>query len=185
MAHIVHCRICKMNIDIDKQDDWLISQPRWYYHKSCYNDFAKKQDSIKEKDLTIEVDDEMWLDATYKYLQRDLKMTIDFVKMKRQWESYLKKGMTAKGIYFTLRYFYETKHGDTSKSESGIGIIPYIYNEATTYWGERNQRDKNICKDIEEQVKRLSKKEIKVVNIPKVRKNTTRQEIDLSTIETG
>jgi hypothetical protein len=61
--------------------------------------------------------------------------------------------MTAKGIYFSLRYFYEIAKGDPSKSENGIGIVPHIYNEAVTYWGERNQRDKGILEKIEAQIK--------------------------------
>ena len=38
--------------------------------------------------------------------------------------------MTAKGMYFALKYFYEIKKGDVSKSENGIGIIPHIYEDS-------------------------------------------------------
>ena len=52
-----------------------------------------------------------------------------------------------------MRYFYEIAKGDPKKSENGIGIVPHIYNEATQYWGERNQRDKGILEKIEAQIK--------------------------------
>lgn len=34
----------------------------------------------------------------------------------------------------SLRYFYEIKHGDKTKANGGIGIIPYIYPEAAEYY---------------------------------------------------
>ena len=116
-------------------------------------DFVKKKGNIKEGDISIEVDDDLWKSAVYDYLRRDLKMSVNYVKFTSQWENFLKKNMTAKGIYFSLRYFYEIAHGDPKKSENGIGIVPHIYNEAVTYWGERNQRDKGILEKIEAQIK--------------------------------
>lgn len=160
---LVHCRICKGVIDRNTQDNWVMPQEKWYYHKNCYADFAKKKGAIKEKDLSVEADDDLWKDAVYEYLKKDLKMSLNFNKFSNQWESYLKKGMTAKGIYFTLRYFYEIEKGDSSKSEDGIGIVPYIYERGTCYWGERNQRDKGICARIEAEILQVRKKEAKII----------------------
>lgn len=178
---IVHCRICGADIDRDAQDDWLEAQPKWFYHISCYEDFAKKKGKILEKDIAIEVEDDLWKDATYTYLQKDLKMPLNYVKFDKQWGSYLKKGMTAKGIYFSLRYFYEIAHGDPRKSENGIGIVPHIYKEGTEYWGERNQRDKGICARIEEQILASTHAETKVV-IQRRKKGLRKPTVDLSII---
>ena len=58
---IVHCRICKGNIDRDNQTDWIEPTPKWFYHKSCYEDFANKRGRISEKDISVEVEDDiMW-----------------------------------------------------------------------------------------------------------------------------
>ncbi len=152
--HIVHCRICKAKMDIDKMDDseWVVPSRNWYYHTSCYNDFAKKKGAIKENDITIEISEEMWFSCVYDYLKKDLKMSINFTKFQSQWQNFIKKGMTPKGIYFSLRYFYEVAKGDITKSENGIGIVPFIYTEGTSYWGERNLKDKGICDRIEQQI---------------------------------
>ena len=70
-----------------------------------------------------------------------------------------------------MRYFYEIAKGDPKKSENGIGIADYIYEEGTNYCGERNQRDKGICDRIEEQIRRSREVEVKVVVQTKTPKN--------------
>ena len=88
--------------------------------------------------------------------------------------------MTAKGIYFTLRYFYEIEKGDASKSENGIGIVPHVYERGTCYWGERNMRDKGICARIEAQIMQAAEQKVRIIRqAPKVIKKPT---IDLAAI---
>ena len=88
--------------------------------------------------------------------------------------------MTAKGIYFTLRYFYEIEKGDTSKCENGIGIVPHIYERGTCYWGERNQRDKGICARIEAQIMQMKAQKVHVIRqTPKAQRKPV---IDLAAI---
>lgn len=38
------------------------------------------------------------------------------------------------GILRTLKYFYEVKHNSIDKSNDGIGIVPWVYNEAYRYY---------------------------------------------------
>jgi hypothetical protein len=178
---LVHCRICKAAIDRDNQTDWVEPTPKWFYHISCYEDFANKKGKIREGDISAEVEDDVWKSAVYDYLRRDLKMGINYVKFTSQWNNFLKKNMTAKGIYFALRYFYEVANGDPKKSENGIGIVPHIYNEGTEYWGNRNQRDKGICARIEAQIKQAENAKVVVIHRQRQPKKNKR-EIDLSTI---
>ena len=160
---LVHCRICKGEIDRDNQTDWVEPTPKWYYHTSCYEDFANKKGRIREGDISAEVEDDIWKSAVYDYFRKDLKIGLNYVKFTRQWDSFIKKGRTAKGIYFSLRYFYEITKGDPEKSENGIGIVPHIYDEAVTYWCERNQRDKGILERIEAQIKASQERTVTTV----------------------
>ena len=32
---MAHCRICKEEIDKEK-DDWIMPVNKWYYHRTCY-----------------------------------------------------------------------------------------------------------------------------------------------------
>lgn len=157
---IVHCRICKGEIDrniLEETIDWIMPSKNYFYHKDCYDTWGKKKNDVEATGK-----DDEWFDLLYDYLRRDVRMSIDFPKLKKQWESYLKKGMTAKGIFFCSKYFYEIKKGDVSKSEGGIGIIPYIYKEGAEYWSNRNQKDKGICDRIEQQLK-LQREQEKIV----------------------
>lgn len=163
MAHIVQCRICKQKINTDKETNWIRPVEKMYYHKDCYEDFGKKKGAIREGDIEVEADDDVWRSAVYDYLRLDLKASVNYTKFLSQWNNFLKKDMTAKGMYFALRYFYEVANGDPKKSENGIGIIPHIYNEGTCYWGERNQRNKGICARIEAQIKQSMNAKVQVI----------------------
>lgn len=163
MAHIVKCRVCKKPINTEVETDWVRPVERMYYHTACHEDFAKKKGAIQKADLSVEADNDFWLSAVYDYLTRDVKMRLDYRKMHSQWTNLLKKGCTAKGIYFTLRYFYEVTHGDPAKAEGGIGIVSFLYNEGTEYWGNRNIVDRGICDNIEAQIREYQSRERIVV----------------------
>ena len=80
--------------------------------------------------------------------------------------------MTAKGIYFALKYHYEIKKGDVTKSENGIGIIPHIYEDSRNYWEERNRREVGIVAAIEAQIKQAAAQNVVKVNLKKTKKAT-------------
>ena len=162
---LVHCRRCKLAIDRDNQNDWIMATRNYYYHISCYEDFVNDKEKAKTSNgLDLVANDELWKSAIIDYLTKDLKISIDYQKFNSQWKHFLTKNMTAKGIYFTVRYFYEIENGDKKKAEGAIGIVPHIYDRATCYWGERNQRDKGICARIEEQILSSIHSTTKVIN---------------------
>ena len=147
--HIVQCRICKKKFDTDVETDWIKPVTNMYYHKSCYEDFGKKKDAIHS-----ELDKDLWEQLLWDYLVYDMKISLNYTKVKKQWEAYIKEGFTPKGIFFTLKYFYGVQRGDPSKSKEGIGIVPYIYNESCEYWISREREDSGICARIEEQMRK-------------------------------
>lgn len=177
MANIVHCRVCKQEINKKTQleeIDWVMPSKNWYYHKECFNSWAKKKN-----DVHASADDEEWFNLLYDYLKKDIKITIDYPKFKKQWESFLKKGFRAKGIFFCIKYFYEVKNGDRTKAEGGIGIIPHIYEDGRQYWIEREKRDKGICARIEEQIRQAHSREVVIVQKKEIKQ---KKEINLSMI---
>lgn len=44
------------------------------------------------------------------------------------------RNYTYSGILKSLTYFYEVKHGSTEKANGGIGIVPFIYDDAYRYY---------------------------------------------------
>ena len=165
---MVECRICKEKFNrldpaLVEGFDFVQPVKKWYYHKSCYDAYEEGK-----TDINGEMSEELWLKAIWDYLRKDLKGDFNYVKVRRQWQAFLKKKMTAKGMYFALRYFFEIRKNDVSKCENGIGIIPHIYEEACIYWEERENRDKGIVAAIEEQIKQAQSQNI--VNV-KIKKN--------------
>ena len=148
---IVHCRVCNGEIDrntTEEGKDWLMRSKGWFYHKDCYDSWVAEKDN-----LHASKGNEEWLDYTWEFLTKEMLMEIDFIKFKKQWESYLKKNMTAKGIYFSLRYYYDIQKAPRNKAKGGIGIVPYVYDEACSYWVERERKEKGICERITQQLR--------------------------------
>ena len=137
---------------------------------------------VVANDVHAKASNKEWQDMLWEYLRKELKMCVDFKKMNRQWETFLKKGMTAKGMYFCLKYFYDIKKGDPTKSENGIGIIPYVYEESKEYWYTRERQQKGICAKLEEQI-RQTHRQNKIIVRQTQTKTTRRANYNLEDIE--
>lgn len=151
--NLVQCRVCgKKNIDRNTQVegvDWIMKSKNFFYHKQCFDQWISDKDDLHQDRTTAE-----WMDYAWDFLVRDVRITdLNYIKFKTQWESFLKKNMTSKGIYFVLRYFYDVQKGDVNKSQGGIGIVPFIYKEGTEYWVVREEREHGICSRIEQQLR--------------------------------
>jgi len=175
---IVHCRVCGGNIDRENDADgtWFSPAKNYFYHVKCYDTWKKKKD-----DIHSEANEKLWKDAVYEYLKRDMKIVVDFQKFNSQWNSLIKKNRTPKGIYFTVRYFYEIQKGDKDKAQGGIGIVEYIYEEACAYWCEKENRESGILDKIEEQIKSEKSRTTRIVHQPKKKKKIapTFEEIEM------
>lgn len=155
MAYSPQCRIChkKINKLIEIEgEDWVMPSKNYYYHASCYNNWAKKNDDIHAK-----ATDEEWFESLKYYLSHVVKAPIDYKKLTSQWNNFLKqKTKTAKGVYLAVKYHYEVQHGDKTKAQGGIGIVSCVYDDSCSYWRERESREAGICARIEEQIKQLA-----------------------------
>lgn len=60
----------------------------------------------------------------------------------------VREGKTMKGIYFACRwiFFIEKK---TFEPKYGLGLIPYVYEDACNYWVEQEKKKENLQKQIE------------------------------------
>lgn len=167
---LVKCRICKeqfnrLDPNLVEGVDYVKPSERMYYHKKCYDDYQNSK-----LDVHANMTDELWFQAAWDFLRRELKYDFNFVKVRKQWESFLKNKMTAKGMYFALKYFYEIKKNDVTKSENGIGIIPHIYEDSHTYWLERERRDRGIVAAIEKQILESQNQNVIDVRIKKIKR---------------
>ena len=112
--HIVTCRICKEKFDAQEEQKgltWIMPSKNFYYHKECYDNWKA------QSDVNVKRNDEIYIEYIYDYLARDLKVEYDYYMCEAQRKNFVeKKGYTNKGIFFTLKYFYEIKKGEWEKS---------------------------------------------------------------------
>ena len=157
------CRIChkKINKLLELEgDDWVMPSKNHYFHTSCYEDWAKKNDEIHANGS-----DDEWFEFLKYYLNHVIKANIDYKKLTSQWKHFTnQKTKTAKGVYFAVKYFYEIQKGNKEKAQGGIGIVSAIYDDSCQYWRDREEREAGICARIEEQIRMLAKQ--KWVRVP-------------------
>lgn len=108
---------------------------------------------------------------------------------KRNWgllEEYRKKGITYKQTLQTLQYFFEIKHNSIEKSNGGIGIVPYVVEDAKEYYIKIKKRQEQIANSIQKQFdKPVVTIDIKSSEINKRKKSDKKNKriIDLQGIE--
>lgn len=180
---LVKCRACGIK-DIDRNiqiegEDWVCPSKNYFYHKKCYESWAKKNDDIHAK-----ATDEEWYQALLYYLNHSIKAPIDYKKLRSQWMNYTKqKTKTAKGIYLAVRYFYEVIRGDKEKSQGGIGIISFIYEDSCSYWRTRESREAGICSRIEQQIISFSREQKEIITRKSSKKKEKAQQAMLKDLQ--
>ena len=155
MAHYVTCAICKKRFDRDKYPTVLVSSRR-YAHAICAGTLSKEEEQ-KEKDRQGL---EEYIIKLFNLEHMDGKITLQIKRYLQEHPEY-----TYSGIRRSLEYFYEIKKNPIDKANGGIGIVPWIYEEAKRYY--YNQwllSQKNVNKDVSKYVPKV--KEI-VIKPPK------------------
>lgn len=115
----VVCIFCKKAMSKKDEDCVMVSNGK-YAHKGC-----KDLDDNREK-----TDKEKLEDYIKKLFELDYVEPRIQLQIKKFMDEY---NYTYSGMQKALYYFYEIKKNDISKANKGIGIIPFIYNEAYNY----------------------------------------------------
>ena len=166
------CRVCKKCFDTDilSPDEWIMPSKNFYYHTKCYQDW---------KDTTTNKADDDWSMLIYDFLARDLKVSYNYHMCEAQRQKFVKENKcTNKGIYFTLKYFYEVKHNSWDKGNGGIGIVPYVYKEATEYWTDQEWKKRGFMEAIEQQIFERSGRTVKKIKRETVQKPKIKYDIN-------
>lgn len=162
MAHYVTCAICKLKFDRDKYPAVLVSSRR-YAHASCAGQLSPEKEK-EQKDLQAL---ETYIIKLFQLEHMDGRITLQIKKYMQDHPEY-----TYSGIKRTLEYFYEIKGNSIAKANGGIGIVPWVYEEAKRYfYNQWLLSQKNADKDIVSYVPKINEIIIKPpVREPKKRK---------------
>lgn len=134
--HMVKCLYCGQIFDTNVEP-FIKPNARRYAHATC----AK----TAEENRTQEEKDKQELEM---YIKDLFGISSISVKIKKQMETFRKdNNYTYSGMRKTLKYFFEIRNNSIEKANGGIGIIPYVYDEAFSYWRalwEAKQRNQGI-----------------------------------------
>lgn len=127
MAHLVKCSICGVQFDRDKIQA-VRTGARRYAHYSCKPDgelvllvekSKEDEDLIKLKEYINKLYGDK---ANWHLIMKQIK---DFQNQ---------YNYSLSGILKSLIWFYEIKGNSPEKSNGGIGIVPYAYQDAYNYY---------------------------------------------------
>ena len=154
MAHIVICSVCGERFDRDKIEA-VPTTARRYAHATC----VMQQGSLEQKakaeqilaDQAREIQDLANLED---YIKNLFNIETISRKIRQQINKFHNEDhYTYSGILKSLIYFYEVKGNSLEKSNGGIGIVPYIYEEAKVYYTRLWQAQQvNQAKPIEQYI---------------------------------
>lgn len=121
--HFVICKYCnqKFNRDIEP---FVEVGARRYAHKSCAEqvEAAIPQDEKDYNNLEI-------------YIKKLFNIKTINAKTKKQIRDFREEyGYSYSGMLKTLYWWYEIQEHTTELAQNGIGIIPYIYDDAEKYY---------------------------------------------------
>lgn len=142
MSRILTCRRCGKTFSASQEEEnitWKMRSKNYYYHMSCWEDFLNER---KEKN------DEEWKDLSYYIITHLLKESYNYHQIAAQFKKFQGEGMTSKGIYYALYWHFVVKESPW-KSQFGIGLIPYIYEESKAYWYDQEEKRQGIMQQIE------------------------------------
>lgn len=161
--HIVKCYICGKDFDRDKISNH--QNGRRYAHMECWAR-AEASKSVDEKQR----------EELEEYILKLLNLPAITPKIRKQINTYhTEYKYTYTGIKKALIYHYEVKKGDIKQANSGIGIVPYVYENARAYYYQIWQaQQKNEDKVINDYVPNVVKIKIKNPHCrPKLRRAFT------------
>lgn len=123
MAHRVKCSVCGGTFDRDKEK-FVQTSARRYAHYKCATgeDPPKTQEEIDKENLE-------------EYIKKLFGLEYIVPRIRKQINNFVEEhNYTYSGIRGALIYFFEIKHNSIEKSNGGIGIVPFIYDEAKKYY---------------------------------------------------
>lgn len=127
-AHYVKCLYCGKTFNRDKEPTIKVNGRR-YAHKEC-SEQHERENPIPQKSQ-----EEIDLEALENYIMKLFNETYVNARIRKQLKEYKDKyNYTYSGILKTLIYWYEVKGNSIEKANKGIGIVPYIYEDASKYY---------------------------------------------------
>lgn len=123
------CSICKKPLE----DDFVQIAPTSYVHKECLCRHGAELDKLNYKIIKI-----FGAEAKWSLIQKQISNFHD-------------QGFSYRDIRKAVEYWFYVKDNSLNNVAGGIGIVPYIIDEAKEFWAQKAQIKNNVKdKDLEE-----------------------------------
>lgn len=158
IAHPVKCAVCGQTFDRDKIQATKYGARR-YAHQACFPDGELVPLVVKELDEDlVKLDD---------YIRKLLGENYNPARVKKQIKDFKDEyGYSYSGMLKSLVYFYEVKGNSKDKANGGIGIVPFVYQDAYRYYYDMWQaKVRNENKNVDSYTKKIKEITIKVPQI--------------------
>ena len=117
------CFYCQEQFDRNVEE-WVAVNSRRYAHKKCY-DKIQGEKTQEEKDY----------EELIKYIKQKFILQTVSAKITKQISDYKKNyNFTYSGMLKALTWWFDIQKHTLEGTNGGIGILPYIYNDAKTYY---------------------------------------------------
>ena len=126
---IVKCLYCGKQFDRNDPSIKFVKIGRRYAHLACsINHEANMTQEEKDlRDLCEYIKDLLGSEYNFKKVEHQIKEY-------KQYKDGDSMPYTYSGMLASLKWFYEVKNNSKEAANGGIGIIPYIYNDAKKYY---------------------------------------------------
>lgn len=143
--HIVKCPKCGLMFDTNTIQAVKVSARR-YGHATCYPDNTNLVPLVVK-----EANDPDYI-KLMDYIKELFGDAANYAQIKRQLKIYINDNhYSYSGILKSLVYFYEVKGNSKDKANGGIGIVPFIYQDAYNYYYDLFvAQSRNQGKDVSE-----------------------------------
>lgn len=159
--HKVKCYYCNQYFDADKEPYVKVNERR-YAHEYCqeHRDEIMSQEEKDKEELDNYIMEKLNLEFVTPIIQKQIKAFLKDYKY------------TYKGIYLSLKYYFEVQNNPAAKTNGRISIVPYIYEEAQAYWEriEKNSKQ-NENKNIADYIPTKIKVKIKIPERPRQKRS--------------
>lgn len=126
MAHMVKCTVCGESFDRDKIQA-VKSGARRYAHYTCLpeGELVPLPNAVVDQDL-VDLEN---------YIKNLLGDDYNPARVKKQIKDYKNEyNYSYSGMLKALVWFYEIKGNSIEKANGGIGILPFVYQDAYNYY---------------------------------------------------
>ena len=126
MAHMVKCTVCGESFDRDKVQA-VKSGARRYAHYTCLpeGELVPLPNAVVDQDL-VDLEN---------YIKNLLGDDYNPARVKKQIKDYKNEyNYSYSGMLKALIWFYEVKGNSIEKANGGIGILPFVYQDAYNYY---------------------------------------------------